>query len=185
MLNKTITIKSIEEGANGKKLVLKDENGDKFNLWKNKVDGNPTKAHDYFLTNNLSFNSQVEIGYKSEQKTYNGHNYEERTILAFKAPSGSAPYQTPQTTQKPAYGANLASSDILRLNDNIQRLVKKIQDQDKEIGAIKTWIAGFPDGEKGLALHRALEDNPKIKALNEEIPIIGIEEEVKIEDINF
>lgn len=97
----------------------------------------------------------------------------------------SKPKQITNQPQKPATGQNLASSDVLKINENIKRLAKKIQDMDKDINSIKTWIAGMPDGEKGLELHRALEDSPKIKELNEEIPIIGIEDEVKVEDIPF
>lgn len=166
MLNKTITIQSIEIKADGRKYALKDENGDKFGFWKTKKDGTATKAYDFFVKNSVSIGSKMEIGYKSEQKEYEGHPYEERTILAFKLPTGNAPqsprinqeprsYNQPIQPQTPHQKPNLHSHDDLvrEINNNIQKIVRKIQEIEKDTEGLKMTLIN-EENEKSFEFHK-------------------------------
>ncbi len=169
MLNKKITIKSIEIKVDGRKYVLKDENDDKFNFWKTKKDGGNTKAYDFFIQNNLSVGSVVEIGYKSEDKEYNGNKYEDRTILAFKLPTGRAP-QAPAASGTGQIGHLPTPQNNGVLEAKINALTLKLNEIQFAVHALwAVLIQGDKEKEDSYEMHK--------------IPIIGKSKPIEEEEI--
>lgn len=176
MLNKKITIKSIEIKVDGRKYVLKDENDDKFNFWKTKQDGTNTKAYDFFIKNNLSVGSVVEIGYKSEDKEYEGNKYEDRTILAFKLPTGRAP----QAQNAPVANENSNKSIS---GDFVTKYIYT-QNLNEITNAIKKLQARVHILEMESVMTKEAKEFHTATAVSEDIPIVTEEEIGEYKELN-
>jgi len=98
LIDTTVVIKSIDliernnEVIGAKLLCHKFQKEDeliKFTLWKNKLDGTPTKAYEVFKKKGYEVGSSVSFMYKSEPRVFTNNDGEEittvnRTIAWFK-----------------------------------------------------------------------------------------------------
>lgn len=122
LLEKIITINSVTNlnPEDKKPINFKDENGDKYVLWKHKKDGTETMAYSVFK--NLPYGGDgatIGIAYNEEQKTFVNDKgtevpYKQRSVMLVKSPSQVKPAnQVPNhPTSTPKLATQASSEEV-------------------------------------------------------------------------
>lgn len=93
---KVINVQSVED--KGKSVVLKDQDGKKFNVWKTKKDGTASKASLTMAQYQVGTGSTVEVSYTEEDFVMDGKNLKTKRVMSF-APTGGSPVTAAQSSR--------------------------------------------------------------------------------------